>query len=138
MHSKESDEIVPSTCFADIDFQTILSEVEIMEKSASDISFSADKGYERLRNVETNITIPEEDLKKDTLLMSADEVPETDFSEIQNSGPLVLESEKVEEVAMEGPHRSHNEEIKIDIDSESEEHYDCMITGKNYINFDIQ
>jgi hypothetical protein len=74
--------------------------------------------------VETNITIPEEDLKNDTLLISADEVPETDFSEIQNRGPLVLESEKVEEVAMGGPHESHNEEIKIDIDSESEDHYD--------------
>jgi hypothetical protein len=118
MQSKENDEIVPSTCFADIDFQTILSEVEIMEKSVLDISYSAEKGYERLRSVETNITIPEEDLKNDTLLVSADEVPETDFSEIQNRGPLGFESEKVEQEASGGPHGSNNDEIKIDIDLE--------------------
>jgi hypothetical protein len=98
VQSQQSDEIAPSTCFADIDFQTILSEVEILEKSALDISYSADKGYERLRNVETNIAIPEEDSKNDTLVMVADEVPEIDVSEIQNCGLLVLESEKVEQV----------------------------------------
>jgi hypothetical protein len=122
MQSKQSDEIAPNSCFADIDFQTILSEVEIMEKTAMDISYSADKGYEHLRNVETNIRIPEEDLKKDTLVISADEVPEIDFSEIQNRDSLGLESEEVEQVASGSPHGSHDEEIKIDVDLDSEDH----------------
>jgi hypothetical protein len=145
MQRKQSDEIAPNTCFADIDFQTILSEVEIMEKSALDISYSADKGYERLRNMETNITIPEEDFKEETLVMSAEEASEISFSDIQtigtlswegkemdqeihNNGLQMLESEKVERAASEGPHvhGSHNEEIRIDLDLDSEDHYDSI------------
>jgi hypothetical protein len=79
-----------------MDFQTIFPEVEIMKKSALDISYSADKGYERLRNKEISIMIPE-GFNNDTLVKSADEAPEIGFSEIQNLEALGMEGEEVDE-----------------------------------------
>jgi ArsR family metal-binding transcriptional regulator len=73
-----------------------------MEKSALDISYSADKGYERLRNKEISITIPEEGFNNDTLVMSADEAPEIGEEvdeEIENLGLPVLKDEIVEQAA---------------------------------------
>jgi hypothetical protein len=142
MQSKQSDETTPKNCLADIDFQAILLEVEVMEKSALDISYSADKGYERLRNKDINITIPEEDLMQDTLVKSDDEAPDTGFPEIRNLRPLGVEGEDMDEeiqhlvlqvvesvsmgqAASDQPHGSHDEEIRINVQLDSEEdHYD--------------
>ncbi|XP_056017523.1 uncharacterized protein LOC125651259 [Ostrea edulis] len=115
-HSIQGDDAGLKICFADSNFQDILSEVESMEKSASDIGYSSNKEYERLRSTEIDMNAPEEEHREETTAISADTGLNVCFAELQTFEQLLLESETVDETASEESHESHNDEIKIDVD----------------------